>query len=289
MSDNILITGASGFVGTHFVNHLKNNKVNYSVFSQRISFDYELCDYGKIVTIVHLAGLAHKKACTNEKNYEVNTQGTITLAQRAKMHGVKRFVFMSSTAVYGTSSQLSVNENTPLSPITPFAKSKYQAEQGILKLADSDFEVVIIRSPLVYGQNAPANFALLSMLVAKLPILPFALTKNRRSYISAINLADFISVCVTHPKAAGEIFVISDGVAISTKDLTYAISKGINKNICQFPVPVLLMSLAAKFVGKGELAKQLFGNFELDCSKVRHKLNWTPPLTMAQAMKLLKE
>jgi len=148
---------------------------------------------------------------------------------------------------------------------------------------------VIIRSPLVYGKNAPANFALLSKLIAKVPALPFGLTNNHRSYIAATNLADFLTVCVSHPKAAGEIFVISDGVAISTKKFTNAISVGLSKKVYQFPVPVLFMSFAAKLVGKAEMAKQLFGNFELDCSKAKQKLNWIPPLTMAQAMKLLKK
>ncbi len=289
MSDNILITGSSGFIGTHFVDYLKTKNVNYSVFAQRILSDYELSNYGRVDTVVHLAGLAHNKACTDKDIYEVNTQGAITLAQKAKKSGVKRFVFLSSTAVYGSGSQLAINENTPLTLHTSFAKSKYEAELGILELTDSDFEVVIIRSPLVYGKNAPANFALLSKLIAKVPALPFGLTNNHRSYIAATNLADFLTVCVSHPKAAGEIFVISDGVAISTKKFTNAISVGLSKKVHQLPVPVLLMSFAAKLVGKAEMAKQLFGNFELDCSKAKQKLNWIPPLTMAQAMKLLKK
>jgi len=289
MSENILITGASGFVGTHFVEYLKKNNVNHSVFFDRILSGYKFESYGRVDTIVHLAGLAHNKASTDKEIYEVNTRGTIALAQRAKNYGVKRFVFMSSTAVYGLGAQTSVNESTPAKPMTPFAKSKHEAELGILELSDSNFEVVIIRSPLVYGKSAPANFALLSKLVAKLPALPFGLTKNRRSYIAATNLADFLYVCISHPKAAGEIFVISDGSAISTKDFTNAISVGLSKKKYQLPFPVWLMNLAAKLIGKSEMAKQLFGHFELDCSKAKLKLNWNPPLTMAQAMKLLKK
>lgn len=289
MPKNILVTGASGFVGSHFIDYLIKYNINYSVFSERILSNYRLSDYGRVDVIVHLAGLAHNKARSDGEIYNVNTQGTIELAKKAKMNGVKRFVFMSSVAVYGTDTQSPITEDTQLSPITSFAKSKYEAELGLLSLSDKNFEVVIIRTPLVYGRYAPANFNLLLKLVSKLPVLPFGLTNNRRSYIAAANLSDFILVCVNHLKAAGEIFLVSDEYAISTEEFTNAISEGLDKKSCQLPIPVWLMYIVAKLVGKTETAKQLLASFELDRSKAERVLNWTPPLSMAQAMKLLKK
>jgi nucleoside-diphosphate-sugar epimerase len=141
---------------------------------------------------------------------------------------------------------------------------------------------------LVYGADATANFRRLTKRVKKLPALPFALVNNKRSFISVDNLADFLVKCITHPKAAGETFMIDDGQAVSIKHFTNAIAKGKGTVLWQLPMPVGLMTLAAKLLGQSGLAQQLLGDLAVDSSKAKTLLGWKPLETMEQAMAKLK-
>jgi nucleoside-diphosphate-sugar epimerase len=284
----VLVTGSSGFIGSHLISYFEKKDLNYITFIDRLNSDYQLSDYVGFSVVVHLAGLAHNKGATEDEVKDINFKSTMELAKKAKELGVCKFIFLSSITVYGILDGRCISELTPPMPITAFSKSKYQAELGLKALETSDFEIVIIRSPLVYGRGAQANFDLLLKLVSASPILPFGLINNSRSYIAVSNLVDFILHCIKNPKAGGETFLVSDGICVSTQDFTNAIAEGIDKRVFQLPIPHWLMNFFAKLVGKPEISKQLFGNLWLDCSKNRRLLGWKPPLTMAQAMKSLR-
>ena len=205
--------------------------------------------------------------------------------------GISRFVFVSSIGVNGAStSRRPFSVYSEPTPNNAYARSKYEAELGLKKIAEkTGLEVVIVRPTLVFGHDAPGNFGALTRLVNKLPILPFGLANNRRDFISVQNLADLLVTCATHPNAVGHTFLASDGETVSVKQFTNAIADGLGKKVIQLPVPVSVMRLVGKLTGKSAMIEQLYGNLEVDSSNIKEVLGWTPPLTMRQAMATLRD
>lgn len=293
----MLITGASGFVGRHLTKIkgdfrcvVRSGKKNtfpdsYVVSAIDANTQWNDCFHG-VESIIHLAGLAHSNSFTFDDYKRINTEGTLRLALKAAEAGVKRFVFVSSIGVNGPSTS-----DTPFTvdhiatPHNAYTLSKFEAEVGLKKISrDTGLEVVIVRPTLVYGPSAPGNFGMLTKLVSKLPILPFGLANNRRSFIAVQNLADFLLTCAVHPDAHGCTFLASDSEVISTKVLTNSIAEGLGKRVIQLPIPVRLMRIVGKLAGKSDMIEQLYGNLEVDSSNAKSILGWTPPLTMKQAM-----
>lgn len=301
---NILLTGGSGFIGSHLLSYPQIKRVVVRKKNEVLLHDKpkfvidELSDstewksaFEGINSIIHLAGLAHSTQFSSEDYEEVNVLGTLELAKQASKAGVRRFVFVSSIGVHGLSSK--DKPFTPediVSPHSVYAASKYSAEVGLKKIAkETGLEVVIVRPTLVYGLKAPGNFGMLTKLVSKVPVLPFGLANNRRNFIAVQNLVDLLATCATHPDAAGHTFLASDTETLSTREFTNAIADGLGKQVLQLPVPVNLMRLVGKITGKSAMIEQLFGNLEVDSSNIQEVLNWTPPLTMKQAMKTLRQ
>ncbi|MGW7675731.1 NAD-dependent epimerase/dehydratase family protein [Shewanella sp. S23-S33] len=300
----ILVTGVTGFVGHNLVERFSKDLFRCVVRDNMISeasdfFSVDSIDndtdwsgaFDNINCVIHIAGLSHKREKKLEDFRCVNVSGTMRLASKAAYHGVKRFVFVSSIGVNGPSTDLEVF--TPSAKVLPhnaYAQSKCEAESCLNKLAyETGLEVVIIRPTLVYGPDAPGNFGILTKLVKKFPILPFGLATNKRDFISVQNLADLLMICATHPNAAGHIFLASDGETVSIKHFTNAIAEGLGKKVFQLPIPVSLIRLVGKLIGKSAVVEQLFGNLQVDSSNIKEVLDWTPPLTMKQAMATLRD
>ncbi|MGR2847524.1 NAD-dependent epimerase/dehydratase family protein [Vibrio vulnificus] len=300
----LFATGCNGFVGSHFLNKGKyefdiycavRKYVDYIDLTRQSILDLESPQgwaealEGSDV-VVHMAAIAHYKY-TNEKHIsEINTKSVIRFASEAVKAGVKRFVFVSSIGVNGTSTQAKpFSLDSEPSPHNDYARSKYDAEIGLKKIAkETGLEIVIVRPTLVYGPDAPGNFGMLTKLIKRLPVLPFGLATNRRNFISVQNLADLLVTCATNPNAAGHTFLASDSETVSIKEFTNAIAKGLGKKVIQLPVPVTLMRLAGRLTGKSAMIEQLYGNLEVDSSNIKEVLGWTPPFTMEQSMALLK-
>jgi nucleoside-diphosphate-sugar epimerase len=292
-----LITGVTGFIGRFVASNMVNNDfrviLKNDMESDLEKFVYDLRSssiddsaFFDIDCIIHLAGLAHDHSYTSDDFQSVNVDGTLHFALEAAKAGVKRFVFVSSIVVNGTSTnQLSFSATSELNPQNAYAQSKFDAEVGLKQIAEkTGLEVVIVRPTLVYGPNAPGNFGLLTKLVRKLPFLPFGLADNKRDFISVQNLVDLLVTCANHPNAAGHTFLASDGEAVSIKEFTNAIAIGLKKSSFQLPIPIWLMRRTAHIVGRTSMVEQLLGNLQVDSSNVHEVLGWTPPYTMEQAM-----
>lgn len=238
-----------------------------------------------------MACLTHSYDYIEAQYQSVNVQGTLNLARQAAEAKVKRFVFISSVAVNGNfTKELPFDTFASPNPTSAFARSKHATELGLKQIADqTGMELVIIRPTLVYGPNAPANFGSLTKLVQKLPFLPFGLADNKRDFIAVQNLVDLLMTCAKHPKAAGHTFLASDGESVSIKQFTNAIARGVGKTLIQLPVPIGVMRLAAKLLGKSAMVEQLVGNLEVDSSNLKDVLDWTPPYTMEESMAFLKQ
>lgn len=298
---DVLLTGATGFIGKHLqrISSFKNVVRSNSEHSLKNVFEISQLDestewanaFDGINCIIHLAGLAHSNLYTDKDYLAVNVGGTLKLASAAAKAGVKRFIFVSSIGVNGSlTTNLPFSVNSTPSPHNPYSKSKHDAEEGLKTIAkQAGMELVIIRPTLVYGPDAPGNFGALVKLVKKSLILPFGSINNKRSFIAVQNLTDLLITCIKHPNVAGKIFIASDGPAVSTKDFTSAIAKGMGKCRLQLPVPMTAMRLVAKAFGKSSAVEQLFSNLEVDSSYVTQELGWKPPYTMEESMQFLKE
>lgn len=300
---SIFLTGATGFIGKT-LSDLMREQCRYAVRkSGKGQFDNEFIiesidnntnwkgAFQGCNSVIHLAGLAHSNLYAAKDFTTVNVDGTRHLAYQAAKAGVKRFVFVSSIGVNGGStldkpfSSLSIPN-----PHNIYAKSKLDAELALNEVSnETGLEVVIVRPTLVYGANAPGNFALLTKIVRQLPLLPFGLANNKRDFIAVQNLADLLITCANEPNAAGHTFLASDGETVSIKEFTSAIGAGLGKAIIQLPVPVSLMRGVARFAGKSAMAEQLLGNLQVDSSNAQDILGWVPPYTMEQAMASLSE
>lgn len=306
---NILITGATGFVGSTLVKRLlrANVQLNATVLAgedaghlppevKRVavaplcgSSDYSTAVRG-VDILVHLAARVHvmqdnatDPLCEFRK---VNRDGTELLARQAREAGVKRFVLMSTIGVNGnTSGSRAFSESDAATPHNNYSISKLEAEISLKNLCEKgDMEAVIIRAPLVYGPGNPGNFLSLLRVVAKGIPLPFASVTNRKSFLYVENLADALACCATHPNAAGQTFLISDGEDVSTPDLIRLLAAGMGKPSRVFPFPLALMRFAGKALGKSNAVDQLLGSLQVDSSKIRRELGWVPPFTMEQGL-----
>jgi UDP-glucose 4-epimerase len=244
-----------------------------------------------IDTVIHCAAKAHvinkcEKGQLNEFR-EINVHGTLKLARESVLSGVKRFIYISSIGVNGIETKkgcVFTEEDKP-NPQNSYGISKLEAEEGLRLIAkESNLEVVIIRPPLIYGPNAPGNFgALLRALQKGIP-LPFGGIGNQRSFVALDNLVDFIILCTSHPKAANQTFLISDGQDISTSELLVQMIKagGYPNRIFYAPMS-LIISLMYLF-GCKEKTHGLYRNLQVDITKARDRLGWIPPLPFAQAI-----
>lgn len=304
---NILLTGATGFLGNHLVKSLADNKaVNLTAAVRRKAkwLPIETIDVNgldavtewskalfKQNVVIHLAARAHimrdEVAESLAEYRKVNVAGSENLARQAAAAGVKRFIYISSVKVLGesTSGEIAFNELTAADPEDAYGQSKYEAEEVLKKIAaETGMELVIIRPPLVYGPGVKANFlSLLKLCQLSLP-LPFGLVNNRRSMVYLDNLVDFTIQCIDHPNAANQTFLVSDGQDLSLSNLIRIIRKAINKPAWLLPVPVSLFKLVGKLTGKMALVDRLIGDLQVDSSKAQQLLGWTPPYTIEQGI-----
>jgi nucleoside-diphosphate-sugar epimerase len=304
----LLITGADGYIGSELsccleelgkysliklsrTPSLLKNLILSPELSTNGDWERVLAD---VSVIVHLAGRAHMLN-DNVLNpltefRRVNMEGTLNLAKQAIKQGVKRFVFISSLGVNGNNNKQPFIELDTPNPQEPYAISKLEAERGLLALAkESSLEVVIIRPPLVYGSNAPGNFGSLVKWANKRIPLPFGAIRNQRSFIALDNLVSFIIHCIDHPKAANEVFLISDGEDVSTTQLLKKVTKSFGKRAFLLPIPVSWMTFSAKMIGKADVANRLFGSLQVDSSKARDLLGWKPVVTMDEQLKKIAD
>ena len=242
--------------------------------------------------VIHAAARVHmmqdRSANPLAEFRKLNRDATLALAGLAADAGVKRFVFLSSIGVNGNNNMKPFGEKDTPNPQEPYAISKYEAEQGLEALAKkTSMEVVIIRPPLVYGPNAPSNFGSLVNWLRRGVPLPLGGIHNKRSFVALDNLVSFIALCADRsqsPKAANQVFLISDGEDVSTTQLLRKVAEALGKKPRLLPVPVGLMSFAAKLIGKGDVANRLFGSLRVDSSKARDLLGWKPVITMEEQL-----
>jgi UDP-glucose 4-epimerase len=225
-------------------------------------------------TIVHLAGKAHEMQPIPDWIYfKVNFELTRDLADAAMASGVKHFIYISSTKVYGEEVDTVLTESSECHPVDPYGKSKRRAEEYLLSISQPDFKVSIIRPPLIYGPGVKGNMIRLMDLAAKDLPLPLGNTGNRRSMVFLDNLVALIHQVIAQ-KAEG-IFVGGDKEPISTDALIRMMRQAMGKSPNLFSLPAGMRKMIRSF--KPALYQRLFGSFEVNPDLTNRTLSFTPP------------
>ena len=282
----VLITGASGFVGSRLCEAMRVQ--GHTVVAAPRNGAAPLTG---VDVVVHLAARVHVMHDTAADPLvlfrAVNVDATLQLAHQAAACGVKRFVFVSSVKVNGevTPPGRAFTEADAPNPQDAYGLSKFDAEQGLRTLAETaGLDVVIIRPPLVYGPGVKGNFAALMRAVQRGWPLPLGAVHNQRSLVALDNLVDFIGTCIAHPQAANQTFLVSDGHDLSTTELVRGLALVADVPARLLPLPVWALQAGARLVGRGNAVQRLCGNLQVDISKARRLLGWTPPLSVHEGL-----
>lgn len=304
----ILVTGANGFVGRAVcieaiyrgfsVQAATRISCNLPAFGDSLGVGSisGATDWGEALLgvshVVHLAARVHvMRDATTDPLTEfrrINVEGTLNLARQAALAGVDRFIFISSIKVNG---ELTLPGH-PFkacdipTPQDAYAISKLEAEQGLREIAaQTGLKVVVIRPPLVYGIGVKGNFAAMMLWLQRGMPLPFGAIRNQRSLVALSNLVDLILLCLTHPSASNQIFLVSDGEDVSTAELLRRLARAVGCPIRLVPVPGILLKVMAALVGKADVARRLCESLRIDIEKTRQLLGWTPVVTMDEQLK----
>jgi nucleoside-diphosphate-sugar epimerase len=305
----ILVTGASGFVGSALLGTLSAEPQRQLVAATRSgamasspgvaclrvgdlgpTLDWRSALSG-VHTIVHLAARVHvmRDAVADPlaEFRRVNVEGTLNLARQAAAAGAKRFIYVSSIKVNGeaTAPGRPFTSRDRAAPCDAYGVSKHEAEQGLDALgAQVGMTVVTVRPPLVYGPGVRANFLRLMVLIDRRIPLPLGGVTNARSLVSVWNLCDLIRTLIDAPSLRSGVYLASDGEDLSTPSLIRRIANLMRRPGRLFSIPVPMLEALARLVGKAEEIGRLCDSLAVDISATRHELNWAPPMSVDESL-----
>ncbi len=302
----VLVTGANGFVGRamcrvllargHAVTGLVR-KAGHCVEGV-VEWQFDGADFEglgeqrwpEIDCVIHLAARVHVMKDTvadpDHAFRATNLDGTLRVAEAARRHGARRFIFVSSVkAVAECDDGTPLSEEAPARPRDPYGRSKRDAELALMRYGErSGLEIVIVRPPLVYGPGVRANFLRMLDTVARGVPLPFASISARRSIVYVDNLADALCVCVDAPEAVGEIFHVADDDAPSVAGLLNMVAEALGVPERLLPFSPGVLNLIGRLAGRGAQMDRLTRSLQLDTDRIRRRLGWLPPFTTRQGL-----
>ena len=278
----VLITGANSYIGTSFENWVKDNGIAITTDTQDMIGDaWKARDFHGYDAVFHVAGIAHADVgkVTEEQKalyYKVNADLAIECAQKAKTEGVTQFLFMSSIIVYGESAGIGqervITKDTPLSPANFYGDSKVKAEEGLQKLADEHFKVVILRPPMIYGKGSKGNYPLLAKLATKLPFFPNI--QNQRSMLYIGNLCKFISLMIENEEDG--IFFPQNKEYVKTSQMAELIAEAKGKKIHLINLFNPVLYFLGKGSGKtGSIINKAFGNMVYEKKMSQYRVEYS--------------
>ena len=265
----VLITGKNSYIGTNVERYLVERSYQVDTIDMRGNAWKEY-DFSPYDAVFHVAGIAHadvEKVSEEEKEryYDVNCRLAVETAKRAKEQGVGLFVFMSSIIVYGESGGIGkkrvIKADTPLTPANFYGDSKVKAEEGLKTLADGDFQIAILRPPMIYGKGCKGNYRTLEKLAKVLPFFPAI--ENERSVLSVENLAKAVEMIMAKPESG--VYFPQDSEYGNTAKMVQDIAAERGKKVRL----TRLFNPAIRCIGKtkgkyGRLVNKAFGNLCYD-------------------------
>ena len=287
----VLVVGAGSYIGETFASFAKEHYPNIEVDTVgTLNGEWRDVDFSAYDTIYDVAGIAHADVGNvsdevKEKYYAVNTDLTLEIARKAKAAAEKRsntesinkeenatgekkktqFIFMSSAIIYGDSAPYGtskmIDEDTVPAPANFYGDSKWQADKGVRSLSSSNFNVAVLRPPMIYGKGSKGNYPTLAKLAKKLPIFPDV--DNERSMLYVGNLCEFL--CQLMLSGEGGIYFPQNSTYTKTSEMVKDISKVAGKGIIETKALNPAVKLGQKVPGKiGGLVDKAFGNLTYD-------------------------
>lgn len=276
----VLIIGKGSYIGESFKTYAnKNYNINFEIDEvDTINPDWKDMDFSVYDIVYHVAGIAHADVGNvsneiKEKYYKINTDLTIEVAKKAKIEGVKEFIFMSSMIVYGDSAPYGttkiIDKNTIPCPANFYGDSKLQADVAVRELADDNFKVIVLRPPMIYGKGSKGNYPLLAKLAKTSPVFPNI--ENQRSMLHIDNLCEFLcQIMLVDIKQNATVLIPQNKEWTKTSDLVREIAMVSNKKTIVTKLFNPCVYIAHKIPGKiNGLVDKAFGNncYDLELSK----------------------
>jgi nucleoside-diphosphate-sugar epimerase len=308
MSEKVLITGATGFVGYHLIeqsllagldvyaavrqqsdtSHLDSSKINY------VHLDYSSAEELRSVLekhqfqyIIHAAGItkAKEQSVYNKVNAEFTRNLGIAISN--VNYKVKKFVFLSSLAALGPLKDLSekLQDNSVAHPVTSYGASKILAEQYLNEIPD--LPIITIRPTAVYGPREKDLFILFTTINKGLE--PYIGNfKQQLSFVYVVDLAKIV-VKALFSEIVGATYNVSDGKVYDRYALAFFIRKALRKKTLKFHLPVSVVSLLASAMellysrskeaptlNKEKMAELTAVNWACDIQDIQKDLGYAP-------------
>lgn len=287
----ILITGANSYVGTSLEKWLSKWPEEYRVDTISVrGEEWKSHDFSKYDVVFHVAGIAHVSTDPKMEDlyYKVNRDLTIEVAKKSKLDKVKQFIFMSSIIVYGDSAPIGkkkiITKDTIPEPSNFYGRSKLEAEEGIMPLQSDNFNIVVLRPPMIFGKGSKGNYPKLAKMAQKLPIFPDV--KNERSMLYIDNLCQFVKLMIDNEESG--VFFPQNREYTNTSEMVGMIVDVKGNKIIMIPGMNLPVRLLGKVPGKiGVLTTKAFGDFAYDMSMSNYKENYRVR-TLAQSIYLME-
>lgn len=294
---NILITGANGTIGYELVKQLnENNKViavdqlfnNLHAYSDKVTFaKADICDreqmeplFKNIDYVVHLAAKVHVLPKCDEdikQFYKINTEASNNIFELCVKYSVKKIIFFSTIGVYGNKKGV-INELTEPNPVTPYGKSKYEAEKlGLQLVKEKGLPLVILRPATIFGNLDRGNYkSLISLCKRRLSLIPGEGT-NFKPIIYVKDVANAVINIMNKEIHPGEIFILSQG-NYKYIDIIRSIEQVMKIKTLKLRIPLYIINILNKFftIRIFKKVKTLSESIEVDNAKMINILDYTP-------------
>jgi nucleoside-diphosphate-sugar epimerase len=302
----VAVTGASGFVGSALTRWLTARGHGVIAVSRRVGPPGPMQwrtiagledvaglrqAFQSAEVVVHLGARVHvmRETAANPLATfrEANVAGTRAVHSAAGDAGAKRLVYLSSIKAMGEGRPEPYRESDIPRPVDPYGISKLEAEQALaVARVSGGIEFVVLRPTVVYGPGVGGNIRRLLRLAGLTRWLPLPLggIANRRSLISVTNLASAIETAASHPRAADQTYLVSDGEDLSTSDLLMRMARGLGVTPRLLPCPAGLLRLTGRLTGLRGEVDRLLGSLVVDSARIRNELGWRPPQSVAEAI-----
>lgn len=306
MAPRCLVTGATGFIGRALVSRLRASggfvRGVARASSRSDAHELMLADLADlpgdspalddIDVVFHLAAKTHDMAEASgvEAHYQrTNVEGTRRLLAAARGRPVKRIVFVSSVKVIDEGNLTPADEDTPLRPVTPYGRTKLEAERMVIEeSASGAFEAVCLRFPIVYGPGQRGNLQRMIAAIERGRFPPPPANGNRRSMLHVENAVDALLLAGQHPSAGGRTYIVADAAAYSTRGIYDAIRAALGRPPIRWAVPEWTFRLlaaggdavrriAGRRIGFDSAAFQkLLGSAVYDIGRIQRELGYRP-------------